>query len=491
MRKVPSELGEWVLRRTDQPGSRKALSVRVSHRFTAGSARFDEDNLVSAAGLVPLLELAEQTRLPQIIAEKVSITTPRIKSGAANPVPKLLGVIAGMCTGADSIDDLDVLRAGGMPILFDAVYAPTTLGTLLREFTFGHARQLESVLREHLAALAEHAQLLVGIDEQAFIDIDSLLRPVYGHAKQGASYGHTKIAGKQVLRKGLSPLATTISTAQSAPVIAGMRLRAGKTGSGKGAGRMVAQAIATARAAGASGKILVRGDSAYGNRAVVRACVRGNAEFSLVMTKNRAIARAIASIPDTAWTPVRYPGAVQDPDTGEWISDAEVAEVTYTAFAPPPTGSPPGWWYAGSKTPATPTRCSRSGATTHSSPTPTCPPQQADIVHRRHAIIETVFADLIDGPLAHLPSGRFGANSAWVLCAAIAHNLLHAAGTLAGQPHAVARGATLRRRIIAVPARLARPARTPVLHLPSHWPWAPAWLRLWDHTIGHSPPATA
>ena len=122
-----------VLLRTDRPGSRKALSVRVSHRFTAGSARFDEDNLVSHAGLVPLLGLAEQTRLPQIIAEKVSITTARIKSGAANPVPKLLGVIAGMCAGADSIDDLDVLRAGGMPILFDSVYAPSTLGTLLRE----------------------------------------------------------------------------------------------------------------------------------------------------------------------------------------------------------------------------------------------------------------------------------------------------------------------------------------------------------------------
>src|SRR4051794_22065737 len=261
-----------VLRRTDRPSGREALSVRVSHRFTAGSARFDEDNLVSDAGLVPLLELAEQTRLPQIIAEKVSIKTPRVKSGAANPVPKLLGVIAGMCTGADSIDDLDMLRAGGMPILFDGVYAPSTLGVLLREFSFGHARQLESVLREHLVALAGRTPVLAGIDEQAFIDIDSLLRPVYGHAKQGASHGHTKIAGKQVLRKGLSPLATTISTQHSAPVIAGMRLRAGKTGSGKGAGRMVAQAIATARAAGATGKILVRGDSAYGNRAVVRAC---------------------------------------------------------------------------------------------------------------------------------------------------------------------------------------------------------------------------
>src|SRR6476646_474717 len=104
-----------VLRRTDQPGPRKALSVRVSHRFTAGSARFAEDNLVSHAGLVPLLGLAEQTRLPQILAERVSITTSRINSGAANPAPKLVGGMAGMCAGADSIDDVDVRRAGGMP----------------------------------------------------------------------------------------------------------------------------------------------------------------------------------------------------------------------------------------------------------------------------------------------------------------------------------------------------------------------------------------
>src|ERR687898_781376 len=421
MRKVPPELGEWVLRRTDQPSSREALSVRVSHRFTAGSARFDEDNLVSHAGLVPLLGLAQQTRLPEIIAEKVSIKTPRIKSGAANPAAKLLG----------------------------------------------------------------------GPADQAFIDIDSLLRPVYGHAKQGASYGHTKIAGKQVLRKGLSPLATTISTEHCAPVIAGMRLRAGKTGSGKGAGRMVAQAIATARAAGATGKILVRGDSAYGNRAVIRACRRGNAEFSLVMTKNPAITRAIAAIPDTAWTPVRYPGAVQDPETGAWISDAEVAEVPYTAFAHTtdritarlvvrrvkdaryPDALFPVWRYHPFFTNST------------------RPTVEADIVHRRHAIIETVFADLIDGPLAHLPSGHFGANSAWALCAAIAHNLLHTAGALAGKAYSVARGATLRRRIITVPARLARPARTPIPHLPRGWPWAPAWLRLWDQSIGESPPAAA
>jgi hypothetical protein len=116
------------------------------------------------------------------------------------------------------------------------------------------------------------------------------------------------------------------------------------------------------------------------------------------------------------------------------------------------------------------------------------PLDAADITHRRHAIIETVFADLIDGPLAHMPSGRFGANSAWILCAAIAHNLLRAVGVLAGGGHAVARAATLRRRIVILPARLARPQRRPILHLPSHWPWASAWTTLWHNTIGFSPP---
>jgi hypothetical protein len=409
---------------------RKALSVKVSHRFGAGSAVFDDEHLVSYAGLVPVMTLAEQTGLSRLLGEKVHIAEPRVKSGAANPAPKLATVVAGMCVGADCIDDVDEVRSGGMTTLFDGVYAPSTVGTLLREFTFGHARQLESVLREHLVALCARVDLLPGADQGVFIDIDSLLRPVYGQANQGASYGHTKIAGKQILRKGLSPLATTISTAGSAPVIAGMRLRAGRANSGKGAGRMVAQAIGTARAAGASGPILVRGDAAYGSRTVVAACVRHGAHFSLVMTRNSAIERAIAAIDDDAWTPVRYPGAVADPDTGGWISDAEVAEIGYTAFASTPDAITarlvvrrvkdarfpealfPVWRY-------------------HPFFTNTdLPVEQADITHRQHAVIETVFADVIDGPLAHLPSGRFGANSTWILCAVIAHNLLRAAGVL-------------------------------------------------------------
>jgi hypothetical protein len=435
--------------------------------------------------------LAEQTGLGRLLGEKVHIAEPKIKSGAANPAPKLATLIAGMCAGADCIDDVDAVRSGGMKTLFGGVYAPSTIGTLLREFTFGHARQLESVLREHLVALCERVDLLPGADQRVFIDIDSLLRPVYGHAKQGASYGHTKIAGKQVLRKGLSPLATTISTPGSAPLVAGMRLRAGKTGSGKGAGRMVAQAIGTVRAVSAHATILVRGDSMYGSRAVVGTCVRHGAQFSLAMTRNAAIERAIAAIPEAAWTPVRYPGAVQDPDTGAWISDAEVAEIAYTAFASSSDRITarlvvrrvkdaryldalfPVWRY-------------------HPFFTNTdLPVEQADITHRQHAIIETVFADLIDGPLAHLPSGRFGANSAWILCAAIAHNLLRAAGVLAGDRHTRARGSTLRRKIINVAARLSRPQRRPMLHLPTHWPWSTHWLQLWHNTIGYSPPITA
>ena len=453
---------------------------------------FDDGNLVSSAGLVPVMRLAQQTGLLMLLEEKVQIVAPRIKSGAANPAPKLATVVAGMVAGADCIDDIDVLRSGGMKTLFDGVYAPSTVGTLLREFTFGHARQLESVLREHLGALCGRVDLLPDAAEQrVFIDIDSLLRPVYGHAKQGASYGHTKIAGKQILRKGLSPLATTISTPGSAPVIAGMRLRAGRASSAKGAGRMVAQAIGTARAAGAGGPILVRGDSAYGNRKVVRTCLRTGAQFSLVMTRNQAVDRAITAIDDEAWTPVSYPGAVRDPDTGVWISDAEVAEIAYTAFASTtdritarlvvrrvkdarfPDALFPVWRY-------------------HPFFTNTdLPVDQADITHRQHAIIETVFADLIDGPLAHIPSGRFGANSAWILCAAIAHNLLRATGVLAGERHTRARGSTLRRKIVNIPARLARPQHRPILHLPTHWPWSKHWLRLWHNTIGYSPPAPA
>jgi len=470
--------------------------VQLSHVWSRATPIFDDEHLVSCAGLVPVMALAEQAGLSELIAERVtidSLASTRVASAAVNPAGKLTSIIAGMVAGADCIDDLDVIRSGGMARLFTQVYAPATLGQFLREFTHGHTSQLASAARAHLVSLAEHTDVLPGIEQRALIDIDSLLRPVYGHAKQGASFGHTKIAGKQVLRKGLSPLATTISTDRAAPVVAGIRLRAGKAGSGKGAASMVREAIAVARAAGATGEILVRGDSAYGTSAVAAACVQAGVWFSLVLTKNPAVNRAIDSIPDNAWTPVHYPGAVVDPDTEALISDAEVAEVEFTAFAT-------------TKHPVTarlivrrvrdqtkldelfPVWRHHPFLTNSTEPTAT-----ADITHRRHAIIETVFADLIDGPLAHLPSGHFAANHAWAICAAMTHNLLRAAGTLTSPRHAVARGATLRRHIITIPARIARPQRKPVLHLPAHWPWAEHWKTLWHQVFepATGPPTAA
>jgi hypothetical protein len=455
--------------------------VQASHAWRGDSAVFDEDNLVSHAGLVPLLELAEQAGLSRLLDEHVRFTSERVTSGAANSTPKLTSIIAGMAAGADSIDDLDVIRAGGMKKLFGGVYASPTLGIFLREFTHGHVRQLTAVLRRSLVALASRTPLLAGITDRAYIDIDSLLRPVYGKAKQGASFGHTKLAGKNILRRGLSPLAVTISTDTAAPVLAGVRLRAGRAGSSKGATSMIVEAINTAVEAGATRKnILIRGDSAYCAGKTIAAIVKAKAKFSFAIARNNAVDAAINSIPENAFTPVRYPGAVTDPDTGELISDAHVAEVEYTAFAG--TRHEITAWLvvrrvldANTQDPLFPVWRYHPFLTNNTEPA-----TEADITHRQHAICETVWSDLIDGPWAHQPSGSFAANAAWTTLAAITHNLLRAAGTITGVTrYAVARGATLREHIINVPARLARPQRRPVLHQPRHWPRAKPWQGLW------------
>src|SRR6476660_9207094 len=275
---------------------------------------FDEPNLVSAAGLVPIMELAEQTGLSWLIGKHVDLPSTRVKSGAVNPVGKLTTIIGGMICGADSIDEVD---------------APSTLGIFLREFTFGHANQLAAVAREHLAVLAARTALLPGIEQRAFLDIDSLLRPVYGHLKQGASFGHAKIASRALLRLGLSPQITTLSTGRAAPVIAEARLRSGKAGSGRAAAWQVKQAIGTARECGAIGTIMLRGDSAFGTKTVMTTCVEEGVQFSLPVARNKRISTAIGGIDEDSYTSVHYPGAVEDPDTGELISNAEVAETRY------------------------------------------------------------------------------------------------------------------------------------------------------------------
>jgi hypothetical protein len=463
--------------------------VRLSHNHSGVVAEFDEPNLVSCAGLVPVMRLAERVGLAGLVDRRVR---PDLPAGA-NPGGKAAAVIAGMAAGADSIDDLDLLRHGGMGRLFTRVYAPSTLGSFLRFFTWGHSLQLEAACRDLLTALAAATPLLPGAAEQAYVDVDSLLRRVYGHAKQGAAFGHAKVGGYNVRLRGLSPLVATLSTPAAARVIAATRLRAGNAASGRAAASLVTQAITTARTAGASGKILVRADSAFGSAAVVSACRKAGANFSVTLQSNTKLAAAIAGIDEAAWTPVRYPNAVFDEATGAWISDAEVAETVYTAFEstrhavtarlvvrrvreknPAPAGQEELlrlWRY-------------------HAFLTDTdLSTVDADLTHRAHAVIEQVFADLIDGPLAHLPSGRFAANAAWLSLAAMTHNLTRAAACLAGGELAKARAATLRRKLINIPARIAHHARRLIIHLPTHWPWRAAWQRLF--TAAHGPPTTA
>ena len=434
------------------------------------------------------MRLAQADDLHGLVAAKVHVPGDK----GANPGGKVASIVAGMVAGADSIDDLNITRHGGMPSVFAGVYAPSTLGSFLREFTHGHVRQLKAAGRDHLVALAARTPLLDGAEALCFVDVDSMLRRVYGKKKQGAGFGHAKVGGYNVWLRGYNPLIATLSTPLCAPVIAATRLRAGNAASARGAAWQVAEAIRTARACGASGLIVVRMDSAFYAKAVIWACRRNQARFSVTARMDTKIHAACEGIDEAAWVDIKYPQAIWDEDEQRWISDAQIAETTYTAFE-------------GTRWQVT----ARLIARRVKRLTPQAHPGQGELFdqyryhavftdspfvlvqaesqHRGHAVIEQVNADLIDGPLAHLPSGRFAANGAWLTCAAIAHNLTRAAGHLAGARYGTARAATIRTRLINVAARLAHRARIIHLHLPEHWPWQQAWNNLFAAV--HAPPA--
>jgi hypothetical protein len=464
----------------------------LSHDPLKTHASFDDPNLVSRAGLVPVMALAERCGLAALARQHVRIAS---RTGV-NADLKVGCLVAGMAAGADSIDDMDVLRHGAMGDLFGGVRAPSTLGSFLRSFTWGNVRQLDAVARRMLAGLAGIAPLLPGADVLAFIDMDSMQKRVYGHAKQGAGFGHTKIQGKGLLVRGLNALAAVVSTPLAAPVIAATRLRGGSANSARGAASLAAEGISAARLAGCTGRLVFRIDSAYYSGAVLGAIRAGGAFFSVTARLDRKTRGAIAPIPEDAWIPVTYPRAIWDEDQGRLISDAEVAEVPYTAFA-------------SKKGKAITARlivrrvrdlnrkaaegqdelfdCWRYHAVFTDSPFEMI---QAEAQHRDHAIIEQVFADWNDGPLAHLPSGHFPANAAWLALAAITANLTRAAGVLAGPFHARARGATIRHQLIAVAARIARHGRGHItLHLPEGWHREHEWMNLFEAACG--PPAAA
>src|SRR5580704_16640550 len=454
--------------------------MRLLQGLAKTHALFDDPNLVSRAGLVPVMALPQRAWVPGLVAGHVRPAGPC----GVNAQLKIPCLVAGMAAGADSIDDMDLLRHGAMPGLFGGIRAPSTLGSHLRSFTWGNVRQLEAVNRLLLGELARRAPLLPGRETLAFVDIDAMQKRVYGHRKQGAGFGHTKIQGKSLLVRGLNALAATICTPLGAPVIACTRLRGGTANSARGAASFAAAAIAAARDTGCSGLVIVRADSSYYSAVFCGAVRRAGARFSVTVNMDPKVAAAIAAIGEGAWTAIRYPRAIWDDQLGCWVSDAQVAEADYTAFTSAKKGqaitarlivrrvrdlnkrAPAG---QGELFPAW-----RYHAVFTDSPVELV---QAEEQHRDHAIVEQVFADWTDGPLAHLPSGFFPANADWLACAAIAHNLLRAAGSLASLAHARARGATICRDLIDVAARTARHGRGHItLHLPQAWHRANEWM---------------
>jgi len=463
--------------------------MQLKHVPAAVSAVFDDPNLVSAAGLVPVMRLAQAAGLGELARQRLTVPTDK----GANAGAKVASLVAGMVAGADSIDDMNLLRHGGMRRLFGQVYAPSTLGSFLRAFTFGHVRQLDAVASRFLAGLSQRAGIVppVGGHGFTFVDLDDTIIEVHGYAKQGAGFGYSGV-------RGLNALLATVSTAWSAPVIVAQRLRRGAAGSPRGAARIVGDALATLRRLGGQrGRVLVRADSAFYGHATIGTAIKAGADVSVTVRMDPAVKRAIAAIDETAWTTIEYPDAVFDEPSGRWISRAEVAEVDFTAFSSRRKSEHITGRLIVRRIPdLNPNKAQqptlfdthRHHAFFTTVDRAVMDKVTADKTHRAHAIIEQVHADLKNGPLAHLPSGVFAANAAWLVLAAIAFNLTRTAAALADSGGRLrnATTATIRRTLIDVPARLARSARRVRLHLPDAWPWQQAFTRLF--AIAHAPP---
>jgi Transposase DDE domain group 1 len=462
--------------------------MQLSHRLGATSVVFDEPNLVSSVGLVPALALAESAGLRRLADEHLSVPTDK----GANAGLKAASLVAGMAAGADSIDDVALLRHGGMGRVFAKQYAPSTLGSFLRSFAFGHVRQLDAVASRFLAGLADRAPVTAGIEEVAVVDVDDTVVEVHGHAKQGAGFGYNQV-------RGLNALIATVSTERAAPVIVAQRLRKGSASSARGAQRLVRDALKTVGGLAAScrsgrqpGRVLLRADSAFYGHAVVGAAVTAGAEVSVTARLDKKVKAAIAAIAEEAWTTIEYTDAVLDEQTGQWISRAEVAEIDFTAFTSKKKAEHVAGRLVVRRIPdlnAQPGQGTLFDLWRHHAFFTTTPRVVADTVaadktHRGHAVIEQVHADLKGSALAHLPSGKFNANAAWLVLAVMAFNLARTAGVLSGPKLARATTASIRRKLINVPARVATSARRLTLHLPQGWPWEKAWTDLLTRACG-------
>ena len=400
---------------------------------------FDDERVVSDAGIVLAATLAERLQIEDLVEDCVHLG---VKGAASRAGRKVMALIYAMVLGADSIDDCQVLRAGRTGRLLGGwIPAPSTLGTFLRAFTFGHVRQLDRVLAETLKR-AWTAGAGPG-SERLTIDVDSFVGEVHGYAKQGAAFGYTR-------KRGYHPIVA--SRAESGEVLH-LRLREGV---GEHAARDPAlhrRADRKGSAAGATGPKLLRADSGFWNTRVFAKLERAGWTYSIGIRMAKHVRAAVDLIDETAWTTI-----ADYPDTGE----AQIAEtmlgdrrliVRRTRLVGVQAELFPDWRHF-------PFLTNRSDAIA-----------VVEAEHRQHAVVELVIRDLKDQALAHFPSGDFHANGAWTVIAALAHNLLRWTELL-GAPGQIIRAArTVRRRWLAMPGRLTTHAARWTLHLPARWPW--------------------
>lgn len=473
--------------------------MRLSHTLGRTSAAFDDPNLVSAGGLVPVVAPAESAGLGALADEHLTVPTDK----GANAGLKVTSLVGGMVAGADSIDDMALLRHGGMERLFTRVYAPSTLGSFLRSLTFGHVRQLDAIASRFLIALAglptswATRLLLLALP----IPMPGMRWLMSMTPSSRSTATATRVRGSATPGPvGLNALLATLTTATTAPVIVAQRLCKGPCGSPRGAKRLVADAVKTTRRLlGTTRQVLVRMDSAFYSHAA--AALAGGARASVTGRRDPAGKKAIATITEEAWTSIEYTNAIFDEATNAWISRAEVAEVPFTAFARKKNNRAPGRlvvrWIpdfnaeahraAGQETLFDVWRFHAFFTTADHEVLDTL---AADKTRRRHAVIEQVHAGLKHSALAHLPSGVFTANAAWLVLAVIAFNLTRSAASLTEPDLLRATTATIRRKLISVPARVATSACRITLHLPVAWPWHAPWMALFDRVHG-PPPAHA
>ena len=422
----------------------------VSRGIDRIEVTFDEPNLVANAGLLLVATLVVRLRLEALINDMVDLSG---RVGGALPGRKVLTLVHAMVAGGSHIDHADVLRSGAtQSVLPHRVMAPSTLGTFLRSFTFGHIRQLDRVLAE---ALRRAWSLGAGPGEDRLVvDLDSTICPVCGKAKHGAGYGYTNELGYHPL------LATRAGTGELLHV----RMRKGSANTQRGTKRFVEELVARLRRGGATGELIMRFDSGFWSNATIAALGRLDVGYTMGVRMVKPVVTAVSAIDEESWTPIDY--------TCDGI--AEVAECLY----------------AGRRLIVRRTRLVGRQATLwpewrHFAFLTDLEGDPVDVAafHRGHATVELAIKDLKEGAgMEHVPSGNFNANAAWLVCATLAHNLIRWTAMLGeitpDEQLVVAR--TIRTKFLSVPGRLVNPGGRPTLRAPLEWPWARAFERALD-----------